>query len=649
MCGLAGFIEFGNGRSEDELRTIAGRMAAAVHHRGPDGLGLWVDAKAGVALGHTRLAIIDLSSSGAQPMVSADGRFVIVYNGEIYNHIELRKELVASGCRFRGHSDTEVILEGCVAWGLIRTLERLIGMFAFALWNRRTRTLQLARDRIGIKPLYWAHLGEAFAFGSELKALRAYPGWTPSIDQCSLVDYLRYGYVPAPRSIYQSVSKLLPGTIATIRENGPPHIERYWDICTVAADGLGRQFAGDDATAVNQFEALLSDAVRRQMIADVPLGAFLSGGIDSSTVVALMQAQSSRPVKTYSIGFAENEFNETQHAKAVADHLGTDHTELYVEPSHGLEVVQQLPEWFDEPIADASQIPTYLVSALSRRDVKVTLSGDGGDELFFGYDRYLRVLMLAHWLGMMPRRVRSTGALLLNPLRRLPPGFVDNVFRAAPPGLRPRRPGHKLHRLLDLLAFDGTDGLNRQMRSLWPEPEQLVLGMTAPTEHGMASILPAEIVHPMDRMQLLDMLSYLPDDILTKVDRASMAVSLEVRVPLLDHRVVEFSWQLPRRMKLRERQQKWLLRQVLFKFVPKIFVERPKMGFEVPLAAWLRGPLRDWVESMIDERRLRTDGLLDPQAIRQRWDEHLKGRRNWHASLWAILMFQSWKARWLDM
>ncbi len=643
MCGLAGFIDFANRRGEAELGAIAQRMAATLRHRGPDDQGVWIDAEAGIALGHTRLAIIDLSAAGAQPMVSADGQLVISYNGEVYNHSELRAELVACGHVFRGRSDTEVIVEACAAWGIERTAERLIGMFAFALWDRRTRTLKLVRDRLGIKPMYWSRMGNTVLFASELKALRAHPGWSPRIDRNALVEYLRYYCVPAPYSIYEGVFKLAPASIATIRENGPPQISCFWDACSVAREGLRNPVDGGDAATVDALEDLLLDAVRRRTIADVPLGAFLSGGINSSAVVALMQAQSSRPIRTFSIGFRESGFDEARHAQAVASHLGTDHTEIYVEPSHSLAVVPRLPDWFDEPFGDSSQVPTYLVSGLARRSVTVALTGDGGDELFSGYDHYLRVAQLWGLVGRIPRPLRRGISGLLDPIQRLPLLAIDRVLAKAPGPLSAQRVGHRLHRFIDMLPLDDADAMHQFIMSAWHDAESLVLGPTTPNNiHPLV-----DIPDPIDRMQLQDQLTYLPNDILTKVDRASMAVSLEARVPLLDHRVVEFVWRLPRRMKLRDGQRKWALRQVLYRSVPRALVERPKKGFSTPIGAWLRGPLREWAEALIDERRLLEDGLLDPRPIRKRWEEHLRRERDWETSLWAVLMFQSWKARWM--
>jgi asparagine synthase (glutamine-hydrolysing) len=647
MCGLAGFIDFANRRSEAELRAVAQRMASTLRHRGPDDEGVWVDAEAGIALGHTRLSVIDLSAAGAQPMISADGRLVISYNGEVYNHSELRAELVACGHVFRGRSDTEVIVEACAAWGVERTAERLIGMFAFALWDRRTRTLKLVRDRLGIKPLYWGLVRNTLLFASELKALRAHPGWSPRIDRHALVEYLRYHYVPAPYSIYEGVFKLAPGRIVTIRENGPPQISCFWDACSVARNGLHNPVDENDAAAVDALNTLLLDAVRRRMIADVPLGAFLSGGIDSSTVVALMQAQSNRPIRTFSIGFRESDFDEARHARAVASHLGTDHTEIYVEPSHSLAVIPCLSEWFDEPLADSSQIPTYLVSELGRRSVTAVLTGDGGDELFSGYDHYVRVAQLWAFLGRIPRPLRRGIARLLGPAQRLPLPAIDRLLAMAPAPFSVRRAGDRLHRFIDILPVDDTDELHRFMISAWHNAEGLLVGPTVHKGQPGGIYPPPDIVDPIDRMQLQDQLTYLPDDILTKVDRTSMAVSLEARVPLLDHRVIEFVWQLPRRMKLRDGQRKWILRQVLYRYVPRVLVERPKKGFDTPIGAWLRGPLREWAETLIDERRLLEDGLLDPRPIRKSWREHLRGERNWETSLWAVLMFQSWKARWM--
>ena len=639
MCGIAGLLSVPGRYRAEELTAYAERAADSLTHRGPDDEGIWIDAEEGIALAHRRLSIVDLSPAGHQPMVSGDGSSIISYNGEVYNFPELRSELEDDGIEFRGRSDTEVILAGCGHWGTQDTVRRLVGMFAFALWNRRTRSLTLVRDRLGIKPLYWGKFGNLFLFASELKGLRAHSDWVPQIDVNALAAYLRHNYVPAPHSIYRGVQKLEPGCMLTISAGAEPQISRYWDLREIARNAGAHQFQLGDSEAIEQLDILLRDAVKNRMIADVPLGAFLSGGVDSSTVVALMQAQSARPVKTFSIGFNEKNYNEAHHAKAVAAHLGTDHTELYVESDHALNVIPHLSKWYDEPFADSSQIPTFLVSEMTRQHVTVALSGDGGDEVFAGYNRYLWAEALWRRLGWMSPVLRRSVAAAI----RIPsPDFWDCVFAAVPAKWRPRQAGDKLYKLADVLCLGDADALYRRLVSQWQQPESLALEAKEPKGILWDDMVREEIPDFLRRMQFMDMMTYLPDDILTKVDRASMAVSLEARVPLLDHRIVEFAWGLPRSMKIRGGQSKWLLRQVLYKHVPKHLIERPKMGFGVPVGRWLRGELRDWAEDLLDETRLRQEGFFDPTPIRLKWADHLSGRCNWDNQLWTVLMFQSW-------
>ena len=639
MCGLTGFIDRGGQADRGALAERISEMTDRLVHRGPDDVGTWTDPEAGVALGFRRLSIIDLSPAGHQPMVSADGRYVIAYNGEIYNYRELRQELESQGHRFRGHSDTEVVLEGFVAWGVGPTLQRLIGMFAIGLWDRRERTMALIRDRMGIKPMYWTRQGNLFLFGSELKALTAHPGWTPEIDRSALAAYFRFNYIPAPHSIYRDVQKLEPGRHLVFGPGTALGLSTYWDVRTVALEGRAQPLDVSDDEAVEQLESLLGDAVKRRMIADVPLGAFLSGGVDSSAVVALMQAQSASPVRTYSIGFRERDHDESRYASEIAGHLGTDHTEYHAEPEHALEVIPSLPEMFDEPFADSSQIPTHLVSRLTRSHVTVALSGDGGDELFAGYNRYVWGESVHRRLGWLPPAMRRGLAGLMT----LPsPAVWDRMAGLLPRRIRLPQTGDKIAKLAGVIASTDAQAIYRRLVSHWPRPEALVRGAVEPTGLLWDSHLAAELPDIVERMQLLDMMTYLPDDILTKVDRASMAASLEVRVPILDHRVVEFSWRLPSRMKLRGRESKWLLRQLLYKHVPRRLIERPKQGFAVPVGQWLRGPLRDWAEDLLDERTIREEGLLDSDPIRQSWVEHLSGHRNWQYQLWGVLMFQAW-------
>jgi asparagine synthase (glutamine-hydrolysing) len=641
MCGLAGIL----GGPGEALGSVAGAMADALAHRGPDDRGAWEDAAAGIALGHRRLSILDLSPAGHQPMRSACGRLVIAFNGEIYNHLEMRAELEKTGRAptWRGHSDTETLLAAFAAWGVEPTLGRMVGMFAIALWECDTRVLWLARDRLGEKPLYWGKVAGRLAFGSELKALRAAHGWQGEIDRDALPLLLRGGYIPAPCSIYKGIGKVRPGTV--IRCAGATVEERvYWSAWDVARRGMAAPLAATEDEAVEMLEARLRDAVRLQMVADVPLGAFLSGGIDSSTVVALMQALGSRAVKTFSIGFHEADYNEAHHAKAVAAHLGTEHTELYVSAEEARAVIPGLPDLYDEPFADSSQIPTYLVSQLARRHVTVSLSGDAGDELFGGYNRYFLGEAMWRRVQRMPRSLRLTAA---RSIHGIAPGTWNRLLRPAQPVL-PRRlrygnPGDKLHKLATVLGARDPMELYRFLISLWHDPERVVPGsrepITAIREPGR------ELADFTSTMMYLDTVSYLPDDILVKVDRAAMAVSLETRVPFLDHRLVEFAWTLPLAMKVREGRGKHLLRRVLYRHVPQTLIERPKMGFGIPLDHWLRGPMRGWAEELISVQRLRREGWFDPAPIREKWEEHLSGRRNWQYALWHVLMFQAWLDR----
>ena len=645
MCGITGIWDRRRRRAPDEVAAGVAAMTEALRHRGPDAGDLWHDPAAGVALGHRRLSIVDLSPAGAQPMVSSCGRFVLSYNGEIYNAAELRPDLEAAGRRLCGRSDTEIIVEGAAEWGVAATVERLLGMFAMALWDRRERMLYLVRDRLGIKPLYWGEFDGMFLFGSELKALRADRSWPVALDRDALAAYLRFGYVPAPHAIYRGIHKLPPGTILTLGPDRPPALARYWSLAEVAERGQNARFAGDEGAAADALEALLRDAVRGRMIADVPLGAFLSGGIDSSSVVAMMQRESGRPVRTFSIGFAMPGYDEAGNAAAVARHLGTDHTELYATPADALAVIPRLSEMYDEPFADSSQVPTYLVSELARRHVTVALSGDGGDELFAGYTRHFRGPALWRALSAVPRPVR---ALAANGVRAVPPGAWSRLAAVLPQRHRPAQLGEKLHKLAGVATAVASGAFYRELVSLWGDPASLLTAGREPAGPLDDPCLPALVPDMAERMQYLDTLTYLPDDILVKLDRASMAVSLEARVPLLDHRLVAFAWSLPPAMKAAGGVGKRFLRQVLYRHVPRELVDRPKMGFAMPVDAWLRHELRDWAESLLEESRLRGGGLFDPAAIRRRWDEHLTGRRNWQASLWAVLMFEAWRQRWLD-
>lgn len=644
MCGIAGMLGLG-ALDARNMPSILKQMAGRIRSRGPDDQGIWLDVEAGIGIAHARLSILDLSSAGHQPMHSPSDRYVIAFNGEIYNHLELRAELEEEGRgAWRGHSDTETLLAGFDAWGIEETIVRTIGMFAFAVWDKLDHRLTLGRDRIGEKPLYYGWQGNTFLFGSELKALKAHPALRAEIDRNSLALFMRHSYVPAPYSIYRDIGKLLPGSLLTvsrdIREARP---RRYWDARRVVSAGLANPFTGTRGDAVNFLEGLLKDAVSRQMISDVPLGAFLSGGVDSSTVVALMQEQSSRPVRTFTIGFSEKDYNEAVYAKAIAQHLGTEHSELYVTPRDTLEIIPRLPEVYCEPFSDSSQIPTFLVSRFARQHVTVSLSGDAGDELFGGYNRYVLANRLWRYVYRLPSSMRAGVARmvtavspqrwnqLLGPLQsRLPVNLAQvNV-------------GDKLHKAAGVLCAASPAELYRLLVSHWNAPSDLVTGAIEPPTVLTKRDLQPDADDFVHEMMALDLLTYLPDDILTKVDRAAMSVSLETRVPLLDHRLIEFAWQLPLRFKLHGGVGKWPLRQVLYRYVPRRLIERPKMGFGVPIASWLRGPLREWTENLLEESRLHQEGYLNPAPIRRMWTEHLSGTRNWQYHLWDVLMFQAW-------
>lgn len=644
MCGIIGFWNSSQPNKSEYLREIAQQMSATLIHRGPDDGGTWVDAEAGITLGQRRLAILDLSPEGHQPMVSANSRYIIVFNGEIYNFSSLRSDLERLGHTFRGTSDTEVMLAAFSQWGVEASVKLFNGMFAFALWDRQERVLHLGRDRLGEKPLYYGWIGQTFMFGSELKPLKAHPEFNAEINRDAIALYLRHNYIPDPYSIYQNIYKLTQGCILTINcpsEEAKP--KPYWSFREIAEAGILNPFIGSEQEAIAQLDRLLREAVKLRMVADVPLGAFLSGGIDSSTVVALMQSQSSQPVKTFSIGFREDAYNEAQYAKAVAQHLGTDHTEMYVTPQEAMAVIPKLPILYDEPFSDSSQIPTFLVSQLARQKVTVSLSGDGGDELFAGYNRYFWGRSIWNKIRLMPPLLRQLSAVSLTALS---PQTWDRIFAnlnfLLPSRAKVSLPGDKLHKLAEILRLDSFETLYKGIVSHWQKPEALLVEGSEPATALTNPEIWAELPDFVQRMMYLDTISYLPNDILVKVDRASMGVSLEARVPYLDPKVVEFAWRLPLRMKIHQGQGKWLLRQVLYQYVPKNLIERPKMGFGVPIDDWLRGDLRDWAEDLLDENRLREEGFLNAQPIRQKWQEHLEGKRNWAGYIWDILIFQSW-------
>ncbi len=641
MCGIVGFL----GSSNLSSLSYAEQLIK-IKHRGPDSDGSWFNESDKIWLGHRRLAIVDLSVAGQQPMVSPQARYVIVFNGEIYNHQIMRDELNKqnSNSIWRGTSDTETLLAGFEAWGIESTLKKSIGMFAFAVWDKQNRALTLGRDRIGEKPLYfgWQGLGDkrVFMFGSELKALKGHPDFDGTINRDALALYMRHNCIPAPYSIYQGINKLEPGHLLTVSlTHQEPKSSVYWSAAEVAKQGALQPFAGSDAQAIDALENLLKNAVGQQMMADVPLGAFLSGGIDSSTVVSLMQAQSSQKIKTFSIGFDDATYNEAESAKAVATHLGTDHTELYVTSQQAQSVIPLLPSLYDEPFADSSQIPTYLVSQLAKQHVTVSLSGDAGDELFCGYNRYMLTDKLWRKLSLIPSSMRK---FLSDGIMAVSPHTWNQLSTLIPGPERFVNLGDKLHKGAGVLTASSVDSLYRGLVSHWPDPTAIVLGSQEPPTLLTGNMPDLNALSPVQRMMTLDMLTYLPDDILTKVDRAAMGVSLESRVPFLDHRVVEFASSLPQAMKLRGGQTKWVLRQVLYRHVPKALIERPKMGFGIPIYSWLRGPLREWAEDLLNESRLQQEGFFDPTPIRKKWAEHLSGRKNWHHQLWDVLMFQAW-------
>ena len=646
MCGLAGLVgvEF----SADVFESTLLRMGEVIAHRGPDDSGIWLDPDAGIGMVHRRLSILDLSPAGHQPMVSSSGRFFIVFNGEIYNHLDIRRDVreKAATVEWRGHSDTETLLAGFDAWGVQETLHKAVGMFALAVWDRQKRTLILARDRLGEKPLYYGYAGGHLAFGSELKALLQTPGYIPEIDRGAIALLLRYNYIPAPHTIYRGIAKLPPATwiefsLDAVRQHASPEPVPYWSAKRAAIAGVGSPLEfSSDAEAADGLEAVLRQAVAGQMLADVPLGAFLSGGVDSSLVVALMQAQSSRPVKSFTIGFEETSYDEAVFAKKVARHLGTEHTELYVSPQEAQDVIPKLPEIYCEPFADISQIPTFLVAKMAREHVTVSLSGDGGDELFGGYTRYFQGARAWNSIARIPpalRRQAASAILSISPKR------WDKLY-APVSGLIPRSwrlqaPGDKLHKGAAVLNSENGASLYRHLVSHW-SPQEVLLGIEEPQTElsGSQPVVPILA----EQMMLLDSITYLPDDILVKVDRAAMAVSLETRAPLLDHRLYEYSWRLPWHYKIREGTGKWLLRQVLYRHVPRNLIDRSKMGFGVPINSWLRGPLREWAEDLLDKRHLQQGGFFNPEPIRQKWLEHRSGARNWQHHLWDVLMFQAW-------
>lgn len=648
MCGIAGFYCAGGFNNESASRQVR-KMADAIKHRGPDDSGEWVDGSQGIAMAHRRLSILDLSPAGMQPMHSHGNKYVICFNGEIYNHHEIRSDLIPANIPWRGSSDTESLLAAIEEWGVDRALRKTVGMFAFALWDKQKNELTIARDRLGEKPLYYGYCRDYLFFGSELKALKAHPQFVGEIDNGSVALLMRHNYVPAPYSIYQGVKKLEPGSYLTfskrkIQAHESVSPARYWSLKSVAQSGQTTQFAGTEEEAALQLEDLLTQAVRGQMAADVPVGAFLSGGLDSSTIVALMQQQSSRPVRTFTVGFQEEDYNEAKYAKRVAEHLKTDHTELYVSPKDARAVIPDLPKLYDEPFADSSQIPTHIIAKLTRQQVTVALSGDGGDEFLGGYNRYIWTRDMWNLLNWVPSFAKNMAAKIIhsqtedrwNQLYRLLTAILPKRFEVGNPGV-------KAHKVAHISQEKSPDLIYRSLISHWKTPCEIVCVDREPSTVLTTvndGIPPQNIEH---RMMLLDGLSYLPDDLLVKIDRAAMGVSLETRVPFLDHRVVEFAWSLPISFKIDRNRGKKPLRRILRKHVPDVLVDRPKMGFAIPLGDWLRNPLRDWAEDLLAESALARDGVFHPQKIRSVWKQHLEGNGDAAHRLWGVLMYQSWR------
>ncbi len=637
MCGIAGFYRRGGARSPE---TICQEMTARLTHRGPDQQKVWAEPETGIALGQARLAIIDLSETGAQPMTSSDGRWVITYNGEIYNHTELRAELEEHGRVFRGGSDTEVVLEAISEWGLQAALVKFIGMFALAIWDRSKRELHLARDHLGVKPLYWGQSNDFVLFASELKAFHAHPCWSGEVDPSSVASYLRYSYVPAPHTIYRDVWKLEPGQVITFATSGVVHAQAYWSLPDIKEAGALKTDSRTDDEAAARCEALLGDAVSRSMIADVPIGVLLSGGIDSTLVAALMQESSATPVRSFSIGFGDGDYDESVHAAAVARHIGTDHTELVIDPRDAMDCIPKMGSTFDEPFGDASQVPTYLIAQIAARHVRVVLSGDGGDEVFGGYNRYIYARRLQN---ILPDTLKP---LVGKALSGISTGAWDRLSRLVPERQRPSQVGQKIHKTAQYLSETSPDRAYLRLVSQWQNPEEI---LTTSAEHTIkpfhSAFMNEDVVF---RYRAQDMVTYLPDDILTKVDRATMAHSLESRVPLLDHRVVAFALRQPTDRLISANKGKLMLRRMLAKRVPDKIMNRPKRGFAVPLERWLVNELRDWSETLLSPDALARSGHLNPDPIRQLWADYKAGftDSNHQYRLWNILMLQQWHEAW---
>ncbi len=646
MCGISGFYS----KTLSSFNNSILKMNSAISHRGPDSNNIWQDKNSGIFFGHQRLSILDLSKAGDQPMVSSSGRFVITYNGEIYNHLNIRKEIetINSNIKWKSTTDTETLLEALEIWGVEKTLKKIVSMFAFAIWDKKNRILTLARDRIGEKPLYFGWQGKGynkvFLFGSELKALKAHPEFRGEIYQDAIALQLRHNYIPAPYSIYKDIYKLLPGNYLQLREydlkkGSLPNPKPYWSLAKSAIYGNSNQIKFNEIDIQNDLEKYLKKSVKQQMISDVPLGAFLSGGIDSSTIVAMMQQQSNDPVKTFTIGFSENDYNEAKYAKKIASHLGTDHSELYVSSKTAMEVIPKLPSIYDEPFSDSSQIPTFLVSQLASQQVNVALSGDGGDELFCGYNRYKLTEDRSKKFNMIPSILRK---ILAKGIKSIPQNDWYSLFKVLPGLDKNNNFGYKMHKGANALETKNLTDMYYTLFSHWQNPTEAVLNSNEPSTLLTTLMPKLKGLNSQQKMMALDLLTYLPDDILVKVDRAAMASSLETRVPLLDHKLIEYVWKIPHSLKLRNGDGKWILKQVLNKYVPENLTDRPKMGFAIPLHSWLRGPLRDWAENLLNEKRLMQEGYFNPELIREKWDQHICNKKNWQHDLWNVLMFQAW-------
>jgi len=635
MCGIAGYL----GEVKHPIDCLT-KMADAISHRGPDNMGVWSDHNPSIGFAHSRLSILDLSSAGNQPMHSSSGNYVIIFNGEIYNHKSIRSELESINRRnWLGHSDTETLLAAIEEWGLKKTLAKAKGMFAIALWDKSSNKLSLACDRIGEKPLYYGWVNNQFVFSSELKSIKVFPEFNNSIDRNSLALFLRFNSIPAPYSIYKDIYKLEPGQIIEMNsQTGKLEKYKFWSLEEVYKNGFKNKFLGSSVQAINQLENILSEAVSSQMQSDVPLGAFLSGGIDSSTIVALMQSCSNSQVNTFTIGFNSKEFDESKHAEMVANHLGTNHFNKFVTEKDALDVIPNLPDIYDEPFADSSQIPTYLVSKFAKEKVTVALSGDAGDELFGGYNRYIFSQKIFKNISKTPNSIKKLMSKIMFSLSeenwnlilgRLMRNHYSNI-------------GHKIHKTANIVSSKSIRDLHFKLISQIQNPSDWLKDSN---EYKSVFNDNEDRFKEQDSVEIMmayDLISYLPTDILTKVDRAAMSVSLETRVPFLDPDVIQFSASLPMEFKIRNGVTKWLLREVLYKHVPKDLIERPKMGFAVPLAEWLRGPLKDWAESLLDEKRLHQEGFFNVEFVRDKWSEHISGRRNWSHQLWNVLMFQAW-------